>query len=88
MYSLLWIAIGAGIGWLTGRSLEGEGHGTSFDVVMGIGGALLGGIAMRSLGFVGFAGTTFVMLVAISCAALMTMLAALSDGRRIYTRAL
>ena len=88
MYLLLWSVIGAGTGWLVGGSLEGEGHGPSLDVAMGMAGALLGGIATRSLGFVGFAGSTFVMLVAISCAGLMTMLAALRDGRRIYTRAL
>ena len=85
---LLWIFVGLVGGWLAGKSLEGEGYGPSVDIAMGIGGAVLGGIVMRSLGFSGYAGTAFTTLVAITCAVLLTTLTALGNGRRIYSRQL
>ena len=88
MYLLLWIFIGVVVGWLAGRSLEGEGYGASMDIVMGVAGAVIGGFAMRSWGFSGFGGTALAALVAISCAALFTTLTALGNGRRIHTRQL
>lgn len=86
MHLLLWILVGLVAGWLAGKSLEGEGYGPPVDVAMGIAGALIGGIVMRSLGFSGYAGTAFATLVAITCAVLLTTLTALSNGRRIHTR--
>lgn len=88
MHLLLWIFVGLVAGWLTGKSLEGEGYGPSMDIVMGIAGALVGGVVMRSLGFSGYGGTAFATLVAIICAVLLTSLTALSNGRRVYTRQL
>lgn len=91
MYLLLlclWIFVGLGAGWLAGKSLEGEGYGPSMDISMGIAGAILGGVSMRLVGFSGVGGTALATLVAVTCAALLTTLTALSDGRRIYTRAL
>jgi uncharacterized membrane protein YeaQ/YmgE (transglycosylase-associated protein family) len=84
----VWIFVGLGAGWVAGRSLEGEGYGRSMDILMGIGGAIIGGVLMRSIGFSGVRGTALATLVALSCAALLTTLAALSEGRRVYTRAL
>jgi uncharacterized membrane protein YeaQ/YmgE (transglycosylase-associated protein family) len=86
MYLLIWISAGWLAGWLTGKSLEGEGFGPSMDIAMGIAGALIGGVLMRSLGFLGYAGTAFATLVAVSCAVLLTTLMALSHGRKIHTR--
>ena len=88
MHLLLWIFVGFVGGWLAGKSLEGEGCGPSVDIAMGIGGAVVGGIVMRSLGFSGYTGTTFATLVAVACAVLLTTLTALSNGRRIYSRQL
>lgn len=88
MHLLLWIFVGLVAGWLAGKSLEGEGYGPSVDIAMGIAGAVIGGIVMRSLGFSGYAGAAFATLVAITCAVLLTSLTALSNGRRIYTRQL
>lgn len=85
---LLWIFVGLVAGWLAGKSLEGEGYGPSVDIAMGIAGAVVGGIVMRSLGFSGYAGTAFATLAAIACAVLLTTLTALSNGRRIYSRQL
>lgn len=88
MYLLLLVFVGLVAGWLAGKSLEGEGYGPSVDVAMGVAGAVIGGIVMRSLGFSGYAGTAFATIVAITCAVLLTSLTALSNGRRIYTREL
>ena len=38
-------------GWLTGRSLEGEGYGRFMNIAMGIGGAVAGGFLMHTAGF-------------------------------------
>ena len=84
----LWIFVGLGAGWVAGRSLEGEGYSRSMDISMGIGGAIIGGVLMRAIGFSGVRGTALATLVALSCAALLTTLAALSEGRRVYTRVL
>lgn len=88
MVLLLWIFVGWLTGWLTGRSLEGNGYGPSMDVVMGIGGAVLGGIVMRWTGVSGYAGAIFTTLAAVACAVLFTTMAGLLNGRRVYTRQL
>jgi hypothetical protein len=58
------------------------------DVVMGIGGAMLGGLLMRCAGFSGYAETTLTSFAAISCALLSTTLTGLVNGKRIYSRQL
>lgn len=88
MVLILWIFVGWLTGWLTGRSLEGNGYGPSMDVVMGIGGAVMGGIVMRLTGVSGYAGAIFTTLAAVACAVLLTTMAGLLNGRRIYTRQL
>lgn len=50
MYLLFWIPIGLVVGWLAGKSPEGNGYGQSLDV-MGAGGAVVGGLVMRAAGF-------------------------------------
>jgi uncharacterized membrane protein YeaQ/YmgE (transglycosylase-associated protein family) len=88
MYLLLWIPIGLAVGWLAGKSLEGNGYGRSVDLFMGVGGAVVGGFAMRGAGFYGFGGTVAATFVAVCCAALLTILAALTNGRTIYSKIL
>jgi len=88
MYLLLWVAIGLIVGWLAGRSLEGNGYGRSVDLVMGAGGAVAGGLVMRSAGFSGYGGTFAATVVAVVCAALLTIVAAVANGRTIYSRML
>jgi uncharacterized membrane protein YeaQ/YmgE (transglycosylase-associated protein family) len=88
MILLLWVFVGLVAGWLVGKSLEGEGYGPSLDISMGIAGALIGGILMRTLGFSGYGGTLLATFVAITCAALLTTLTALVNGRRMHTRTL
>jgi uncharacterized membrane protein YeaQ/YmgE (transglycosylase-associated protein family) len=87
MYMLLWIFIGLIAGWVAGRSLEGEGvYGPSVDIAMGVGGALIGGILMRSNGFTGYGGTLLATLVAVTCAVMLTTLAGISNGRKAFAR--
>jgi len=85
MYLLAWILIGAVVGWGTGRVLQGNGYGPFMDTLMGVGGAVGGGFVMRSTNLVGgYGGTIVTTLVAIIGAALLTLLTAYINGRRIY----
>ncbi len=88
MYLLAWIVIGAVVGWGTGRVFQGNGYGPFMDILMGVGGAVVGGLLMRSAGFVGSGGTIITALVAMVGAALVTVLAAYVNGRRVYARQL
>ena len=88
MYLMLWIVVGVVVGWLAGKSLEGNGFGRSLDLIMGAGGAVVGGLIIRGVGFSGYGGTAFATFVGISCAAVLTIVAALANGRTIYSRAL
>ena len=58
------------------------------DILMGIGGGVVGGLVMRSAGFGGYGGMIVTTLVAMFCAAILTMLAAYVNGRRVYARQL
>jgi uncharacterized membrane protein YeaQ/YmgE (transglycosylase-associated protein family) len=88
MYLLAWIVIGAVVGWGTGRVFQGNGYGPFMDVFMGVGGAVVGGLLMRPAGFSGYGGTITTALVAMIGAALVTVLAAYVNGRRMYARQL
>ena len=88
MVLLLWIVVGWGSGWLAGRSLEGKGYGPSMDVVTGIGGAVVGGLLMRSTGISGYAATILTTLSAVACAVLFTTAVGVMNGRSVYTRQL
>jgi len=88
MFLLLWIPIGIIVGWVAGKSLEGTGFGGALDRLMGAGGAIVGGLVMRSAGYSGTSGTILATFVAVCCAALLTILVALVNGRTIYSRVL
>jgi uncharacterized membrane protein YeaQ/YmgE (transglycosylase-associated protein family) len=88
MYLLAWIVIGAVVGWGSGRVFQGNGYGPFMDTLMGIGGAVVGGVLMRSAGLGGYGGTVVISTVAMTCAVLLTLLAAYVNGRRIYARQL
>ena len=88
MHLLAWVGIGAVVGWGAGRTFLGHGYGPFMDILMGIGGAVVGGLLTRSAGFVGFGGTIIATLVAMISAALVTMVFAYMNGRRVYARQL
>ena len=88
MYLIAWILVGAVVGWGAGRVFQGNGYGPFMDILMGVGGAVVGGLLTRSVGFGGYGGTIITALVAMIGAALVTMLAAYVNGRRVYARQL
>ena len=81
MYFLAWIGIGAVVGWGAGRFFQGNGYGRLMDILMGIGGAVVGGLLTSSAGYEGI---VIRALVAMAGAALLTVLAAYVNGRRVY----
>jgi uncharacterized membrane protein YeaQ/YmgE (transglycosylase-associated protein family) len=88
MQFLWWIMIGLAAGWLAGKILKGDGYGPFMDIVMGIGGAVAGGLLMRSAGISGFGGTILTTLVATVGAVLLTLVAGFVNGKRMYARQL
>jgi uncharacterized membrane protein YeaQ/YmgE (transglycosylase-associated protein family) len=86
MYLFAWIFIGVLVGWGAGRMLTGNGYGPFMDIVTGIGGAVAGGYLIGAAGLSGFGGMVVTTLVVVICAALLTVLVALMNGRRIYAR--
>ncbi len=88
MYFLSWIIVGLVVGWSAGKILKGNGYGPIMDIAMGICGALVGGMLMRSAGFGGYGGIIITTLVAMLGAVLLTLLAGLVNGRRLYARQL
>ena len=83
MYLLAWIVIGAVVGWGAGRVFQGNGYGPLMDILMGIGGGVVGGFLARVAGFDGHGGTIITSLVAMVSGVVLTALAAYIHGRRI-----
>ncbi len=88
MYFLSWIIVGLIVGWSAGKILKGNAYGPFMDIAMGICGAMAGGMLMRSAGVAGYGGTIITTLVAVIGAVLLTLLAGLVNGRRMYARQL
>ena len=86
MYLLVWIVVGAVVGLGAGRIFQGTGYGPLMDILMGIGGGVVGGFAMIFAGLGGYRGTIITTLVAMVGAVLLTVLAAYVNGRRLYAR--
>jgi uncharacterized membrane protein YeaQ/YmgE (transglycosylase-associated protein family) len=82
----IWIFVGLAAGWLAGKSLEGNGYGVWMDLAMGVAGAVVGGLLTRSVGFSGYGGVIVSTFTAIGCAALLTILVAMVNGRTIRAR--
>src|SRR5262249_24226065 len=64
MHVVWWIIVGLIAGWVTGK-IMGGGKGVIGDILLGIGGAVVGGWIMRLLGGTGQGGTIYTILVAI-----------------------
>ena len=87
MQFLIWIFVGLAAGWIAGKQLEGKGYGPPMDLTMGAAGAVLGGVLAPPVGFSSYSVTFVTAFVAIVCAALVTILAALLNGRTIRAKA-
>ena len=88
MYLLLLITVGLIIGWLAGKTLKGNGYGPLMDIVIGICGAIAGGLLVQPARLGGYRGTILTTPVAMIGAVLLTLLAGLANGRRLYARQL
>jgi uncharacterized membrane protein YeaQ/YmgE (transglycosylase-associated protein family) len=88
MYFVSWIITGLVIGWSAGKILKGNGYGPLMDITMGVCGAVAGGLLIQPASLGGYRGTILTTLVAMIGAALLTVLAGLVDGRRLYARQL
>jgi uncharacterized membrane protein YeaQ/YmgE (transglycosylase-associated protein family) len=87
MQIVIWIFVGLAAGWLAGKSLEGKGYGVWMDLTMGVAGAVVGGLLSRSIGFAGYGAVFVSTFMAIGCAALLTILVAMVNGRTVRARA-
>ncbi|MBK8814318.1 MAG: GlsB/YeaQ/YmgE family stress response membrane protein [Methylococcaceae bacterium] len=47
---LIYVAIGAAVGWLVGNMLEGGGYGVVGNIIVGIIGSLVGGFVLGLIG--------------------------------------
>jgi len=87
MQIAIWIFVGLAAGWLAGKSLEGKGYGLWMDLTVGVAGAVAGGFLARSIGYAGYGGVFVSTFMAIGCAALLTILAAMAGRKAICVRA-
>ena len=67
-----WLIVGLIAGWLTGKIMGGPGKGALMDIIIGLVGALVGGLLMRLLGFSAEGGLIYTTLVAVLGAVLLT----------------
>ena len=88
MHLLTWILVGAAIGWGTGKILKGQGYGPLMDALMGVAGAVVGGLLISFRGSAGFGGFTLTTVAAMVGAMTATLLAGFANGRRLYARQL
>ena len=65
MYIIWWIIVGLIAGWAAGKIMKGSGYGAIMDIVLGIVGAVVGGMIMSVLGFSTSGGLIPTLLVAI-----------------------
>lgn len=88
MHLLTWVLVGAALGWGTGKILKGQGYGPLMDALMGVAGAVVGGLLISSRGWAGFGGFNLTTVVAMTGAVTATLLAGFANGRRLYARQL
>jgi uncharacterized membrane protein YeaQ/YmgE (transglycosylase-associated protein family) len=85
---LWWIIVGLIAGWLSGKTMRGHGYGYGWDpwmdIIIGITGAIAGGLISWSHAFFGQGGTIYTTLVATLGAVVLTVLNGFVGGRRRY----
>ena len=83
MSILAWIVLGLIVGFLASAVMRGGGYGLVGDVIVGIVGALLGGLIFSALGGSGITGfNLYSLLVAfVGACILIALLRALSGSR-------
>jgi uncharacterized membrane protein YeaQ/YmgE (transglycosylase-associated protein family) len=81
MQPLIWMSLGAVIGWTSGRAVKDGGYDWFRDVVMGIGGMVVGGLLGISDGYGGYRGSVVTTMIAIMAATILVVLA--KQGSRL-----
>ena len=84
MYFLSWIIVGLITGWLTGKLVREGGYGPIVNIVMGIAGAIGGGLLMRLTSSPIHRGLLYTSLAAILGAAIVTWINAYATARKRY----
>jgi uncharacterized membrane protein YeaQ/YmgE (transglycosylase-associated protein family) len=82
MEILWWIIVGLVAGWATGKIMKGSGYGFIVDTILGIAGALVGGIIARHLGLGAGHGMIGTILIAICGAVILVFVFRLITGKR------
>jgi len=77
-----WVIIGLVTGWLTGNLLTGSLSGPTIDIVMGIAGALGGGLIMAFASSPAHGGLAYTGLGAALGASILTAITAYASGRK------
>ena len=70
-----WIIVGLIAGWPAGKIMKGSGFGPLVDILLGMVGAIVGGMILRILGFYSSGGLISSILVATLGAVLLVWLA-------------
>ncbi|HEU5439149.1 MAG TPA: GlsB/YeaQ/YmgE family stress response membrane protein [Ktedonobacterales bacterium] len=86
---LVWIIVGGLAGWLASLVVQGGGMGLLGDILVGVVGAILGGILLSALfpGSVGFSGLNLTsFLVAFFGAIVLLLIVRLFTGRGLIRR--
>ena len=55
-FVLIWLVVGAIVGWLASQIMTTGGFGMQNDVIVGVVGGLVGGLLFPAIGFFGWAG--------------------------------
>ena len=84
MYFLSWIIVGLITGWLTGKLVREGGYGPILNIVMGIAGAVAGGVVARLASSPNYGGLVYTSLAAMLGAAVVTGINAYASGRKRY----
>jgi hypothetical protein len=78
------MSLGAAIGWSSGRALQDGGYDWFRDVVMGIGGVVVGGLLGISDGLGGYRGTVVTTTMATIAVMLLAVLVKRGNRHRAY----
>lgn len=72
MEIIIWIVLGALVGWVA-FMLVGGGGGLFWDVIVGIAGAVIGGFAMSFIGYRGIGGLNLLITLSSALALIATV---------------
>ncbi len=81
---IAWIIIGIVAGFITGKLMKGSGYGVWMDMVVGLVGALIGGLlsSFPGMGSASEHGLIGSIIIAVIGAVLLTLVVRLATGRR------